>query len=112
MQSGNVGSYTYKAVPGSNPLLPRGGDDVNSKTLSFNQMQAQKIVLGDGAGNSSERFHHLIPQPQLANIPDRSSFANQELDMFLREEFQLGGSSGGTQDNPTLSANTKRSSVS
>ena len=112
MQSGNVGSYTFKAVPGSNPLLPRGGDDVNSKTLSFNQMQAQKIVLGDGAGNSSERFHHLIPQPQLANIPDRSSFANQELDMFLREEFQLGGSSGGTQDNPTLSANTKRSSVS
>lgn len=112
MQSGNVGSYTFKAVPGSNPLLPRGGDDVNSKTLSFNQLQAQKIVLGDGAGNSSERFHHLIPQPQLANIPDRSSFANQELDMFLREEFQLGGSSGGTQDNPTLSANTKRSSVS
>ena len=112
MQSGNVGSYTFKAVPGSNPLLPRGGDDVNSKTLSFNQLQAQKIVLGDGAGNSSERFHHLIPQPQLANIPDRSSFANQELDMFLREEFQLGGSSGGTQDNPTLSANTKRSSIS
>ena len=107
-----MGSQTFKAVPGSNPLLPRGAEDVNSKTLSFNQMQAQKIVLGDGAGNSSERFHHHIPQPQLANIPDRSSFANQELDMFLREEFQLGGSSGGTQEISTLGVNSKRSSIS
>lgn len=86
VQSGSVGTHTVKFNSGSNPLLARG-EDSNAKTLTFNQMQAQKIVLGDGAGNSSERFHHLIPQPQLAHVPDRSSFANQELDMFLREEF-------------------------